>query len=196
MNNLDTMVRCALRAWERSEFPDRIDETNMRNSLLAAFRGFADPPKWLNEVVGTYACPICGYDKPHGHEENVIAAYRADQIRNDGWFSVVVNQPKSSGLYLVRGHHLKRPKNDPFNISYLEYQRRGESRGYLAEVVHYDHILHRFYLLHFAGNAQHDGHEGRHAVYISPTQWREIPPFNTTELAASDDGDNEGEGRG
>ena len=32
----------------------------------------------MAELVGTFACPICGYDKPHNHSEDEIK-FRPDQ---------------------------------------------------------------------------------------------------------------------
>jgi hypothetical protein len=52
----------------------------------------------------TFDCPICGFDEPHGHDEDVIAAWRADQIRADGWTSAIVRLPQKDGDYLGYGH--------------------------------------------------------------------------------------------
>jgi uncharacterized Zn finger protein (UPF0148 family) len=31
--------------------------------------------------TGTFACPICGKEEPHGHSEMVVNAYRKAQIK-------------------------------------------------------------------------------------------------------------------
>ena len=56
-----------------------------------------------DDLNGTFACPICGLDKPHHHPDEQVAAYREDQVRRDGWTSVAHRQPKESGWYLCLG---------------------------------------------------------------------------------------------
>jgi hypothetical protein len=127
-------------------------------------------------------CPICGYDKPHGHDAATVEAYRSDQIRRDGWISTAVRLPQggpavADRYFLCRGHRLQVPKDADYNnIHYLSYQRMSEHAGYPAEVLEFD-ATRGFYLLHRAGNAKMSGAEGRTPVYVSPTHWMPLPQF-------------------
>lgn len=137
-------------------------------------------------MIGTFNCPICGYDKPHGHESVVVAAYHDDQVRNDGWTSVIVSRPKKRGLYLCRGHKLIAPKanEDFYNVGYNGYQRIHENGGYEAEVLEFSNDGH-FCLLHYSGNALPSGEEGRHPVYVEPSHWMVLPPFGVSNDPAA-----------
>ena len=149
--------------------------------------------KLAASAIGTFACPICGQDTPHHHSARQAAAYRDDQIRNDGWISVAHRMPRddelwesvSTGtrhrLFLVRGHKLEVPDPDHHNVSYNAYQRYREMNGYEAEVVEYDRDRQSFCLLHWSGNARPDGKEGRSPVFVTPTHWRLIPVFKETQ---------------
>jgi hypothetical protein len=131
------------------------------------------------ELRGTFACPICGQESPHHHSDEQVAAYRDDQVRRDGWTSAVVRLPRDrvGGFYLIRGHHIKVPKDDYSNVSYNVYQRVTEGPGYPAEVAQWDESHQSFALLHWAGNARLDGSEGRSPVFVTPTHWRDLPAF-------------------
>jgi len=132
----------------------------------------------MDDLQASSACPICGQDTPHDHPEDQVAAYHNDQIRNDGWVSVKHKLPRPvgpRGFYLIRGHRIEVPQPDYQNVNYNAYQRVTERHSYPAEVAEWEGS--KFMLLHWSGNARIDGSEGRTPVYVSPTHWREIPPF-------------------
>lgn len=140
-----------------------------------------------NQSLGTSTCPICGTSTPHSHSEQAqadyrtrdIAPYRDDLARNDGWLSLTYARPPSKPrtFYLIRGHKIKIPKDDWYNVNYNVYQRIHEWDGFPAEVAEWDDSEQQFMLLHWSGNARMGGEEGRRPVYVYPTHFREIPKF-------------------
>lgn len=124
---------------------------------------------------GTFACPICGYDKPHGHSEEVQAAYRDDQIRNDGWTSTIKRTPAESGWYLCADVEV--PYNGDHQLSWFLWVRQGAARGEkVPEVLYWDAMYQSWTLRNLLGNATVSGEESRHRVYAAPRYWRDVPP--------------------
>lgn len=143
--------------------------------------GRASSEAATSAALGTFACPICGVDNPHHHPDEQVAAYRDDQVRRDGWISVLHRLPREyfPKFYLIRGHRIEVPKDDWSNVSYNAFQRRSEGPGYPAEVAEWDLARRSFLLLHWSGNARRSGEEGRSPVYVRPTHWRGTPEFGT-----------------
>jgi hypothetical protein len=124
---------------------------------------------------GTFSCPICGYDKPHGHSEEVQAAYRDDQIRNDGWISTSKRTPTKSGWYLCADVEVK--SNGESQLAWFLWVRQGAARGEkVPEVLYWDMQYHSWSLRNLLGNSRVSGAEGRHCVYATPRLWRDVPP--------------------
>lgn len=132
---------------------------------------------------GTFACPICGQDTPHHHPTHVVAAYRDDQVRRDGWISTLVRLPKEmiGKFYLCRGHKIVPPPQDENEWRFREihgmlWQRR---TGHLmdAEVLQWDEGAQSFLLAQWTGSGNLDGRDTRAPVYVTPTHWRELPAF-------------------
>lgn len=150
----------------------------------------------MTKAKGTFACPICGHDKPHHHPDKQVAAYREDQVRNDGWISTAHRQPNKGGWYLCLGVEVpndygKNP-DDGFLahqrwsvISWLNWVRNGgaicgrytTTESEIQEVLFYDHdgVFRGWRLRNLLGNAVPSGAESRFAVYAKPKYWRELP---------------------
>lgn len=140
---------------------------------------------------GTFACPICGVGEPHGHPDDVIAAYRYDQVRNDGWTSTIKALPKHSGWYLCREVTIPRKQNQDASVlnpqlSWFLWVRDGAARDIetaVPEVLHYEALDQRWSLRNLLGNATMSGAESRYRVYASPRYWREVPEIGMPEDA-------------
>lgn len=140
---------------------------------------------------GTFACPICGHDKPHPHSDEEIAAYRDNQMRgDDGWTSCVLGKPTKSGWYLCLGIKVpldqKQAPKDVWDnskpqwsqLSWFLWVREGAARDMetrVPEVLYYDHLLQRWSLRNLLGNAVPSGEESRWAVIAYPKYWRSVP---------------------
>jgi hypothetical protein len=151
------------------------------------------------KALGTFACPICGVAVPHGHPDAVVAAYRSDQIRNDGWTSAIKAQPKESGWYLClvveidpkqRGEPRKMFEHAPqwSQLSWFLWVRLGAARGPspvagIPEVLFWDSLYRRWSLRNLLGNAVASGDEARWTVEAQPRLWREVPAVKTSEGA-------------
>ena len=144
--------------------------------------------------TGTFACPICGYDKPHHHPEEQVEAYRADAVRDDGWTTTQARNPKESGWYLCSGievdleqfgepsgfydHHPKWSQ-----LHWLKWVRQAGNAGLynerdIPEVLYFDKRQDHFggwRLRNFLGNAVASGAESRFPVHAQPKFWRPIP---------------------
>lgn len=147
----------------------------------------------MTEAEGTFACPICGYDKPHHHSDKQVAAYREDQARNDGWTSAQHRNPKKSGWYLCLGveidlHQYSEPKgfwgHHPrwSQLSWLKWVREAgarqgaDSEHEVQEVLYFDALGQRgWYLRNWLGNAVPSGAESRFSVGAQPKYWRDLP---------------------
>ncbi|GAB3763660.1 hypothetical protein GCM10028796_17560 [Ramlibacter monticola] len=137
------------------------------------------------EARGTFACPICGKDTPHHHPDNVVAAYRDDQARQDGWISTLVRLPNDpvGKFYLCRGHEVIPPNKDEDEGLWQEvhgmlWQRR--MAAYMgAEALQWDQDRQSFLLAQWTnmGNPDWKDSDRRAPVYVKPTHWREIPAF-------------------
>lgn len=145
----------------------------------------------MSEATGTFACPICGYDKPHPHSEAEQAAYREDQMRgNDGWTSNAKRRPAKRGWYLCRDVEVpfKRPGFDDWNprssqLSWFLWVRDGASCGdKVPEVLHFDGT--RWSLRNLLGNAAVSGAESRYEVEACPRYWREVPALGAPVVDA------------
>ena len=122
--------------------------------------------------AGTYNCPICGYGKPHGHSDDVTAAWRSDQVRGDGWISVLVRMPASRGFYLCTGH--KVTAHDDREVWRIAHERLPH---FVTEVLHFDSIAGSGFHLPYApwvGGARGIPSSQR-LVWVQPTYWRELP---------------------
>jgi hypothetical protein len=127
----------------------------------------------MSEAVGTFACPICGHDKPHGHPDVVTDAWRDDQRRADGWTSTIVRTPTTRGFYLCTGHTLINTDNDSLIAEAV--QRRGEAErgGFPAEVLEWDGPAGHGFLLF---DTPFIGRTGkRKGIFVRPTHWRDLP---------------------
>src|SRR5690242_21053165 len=115
---------------------------------------------------GTFACPICGQDTPHGHPNEVVVAYRADQIRNDGWTSTIKAQPTESGWYLCRDVDVPSTQNlNDSQLGWFLWVRDGKAQGQqIPEVLHYCRMRQRWTLRNLLGNASISGRESRWEV--------------------------------
>lgn len=141
------------------------------------------------EANGTFACPICGHAEPHGHPGDVIAAYRDDQVRGDGWTSTIKARPKRSGWYLCREVTIPRQQNQDEStlqpqLSWFLWVREGAARDIetaVPEVLYYEALDQRWSLRNLLGNATISGAERRYRVYASPRYWREVPSLGTPE---------------
>ena len=150
------------------------------------------------EARGTFACPICGYDKPHHHPDNQVAAYREDQMRNDGWISTTHRNPRESGWYLCLGVDVPADQygtsrgigDNPrwSQLSWFKWVRDAAvhaagahyvSEAELQEVLFFDDrpgaAVRGWRLRNFLGDATPSGVETRRAVWAQPTFWRELP---------------------
>ena len=145
------------------------------------------------EAQGTFACPICGHDKPHHHPDEQVAAYREDQERDDGWTSPVHRQPKEDGWYLCAGVEVDADQfggpQDGYlaehrwrQLSWLKWVREAGARqgpGWEHEVQEVLYYSRRgqsgWYLRNWLGNAVPSGEESRFPVRAQPKHWRELP---------------------
>jgi hypothetical protein len=154
----------------------------------------------VNEAIGTFACPICGYDKPHSHDDAVVAAYREDQIRNDGWISAIKQLPTKSGWFLCLGIEVaadQRGKPAHFDdyrpqwsqLSWFKWVREGAARDVEArvpEVLYWDHIYSTWSLRNLLGNAVPSGEDVRWRVLASPRYWRDVPPLGSAHPTSTE----------
>lgn len=133
------------------------------------------------EPYGTTACPICGYDQPHGHTKEEQKAYRDDQLRADGWISTAKQKPKQAGAYLCYGHSFKPGKHDHdmFENKLREDKFLAMSRHetFYPEVLFYEYdgsIASHFRLMILPIVSTRSGGYRRELI-VQPTFWREIP---------------------
>lgn len=152
----------------------------------------------LSELAGTFACPICGVDKPHPHTEEQQKAYHEEQLRGsfhangDGWIRTELRQPKERGWYLCRGVEVPpdqfgKPKdfwdrNDRWSqLHWFNWVRHAGNSGWseeeIQEVMFYEPIYGGWRLRNFLGNAVPSGAESRHRVTAYPKYWRQLPDF-------------------
>lgn len=146
----------------------------------------------MTTLIGTFACPICGDDTPHGHSEDVQTAYREDQIRNDGWTSAIKRKPEKSGWYLCSG--IEVPFNPKKRSDGWMGQRSAQLSWFLwvrgamnfwgapPEVLYWDDVMQQWYLRNCLGNASVSGAESRYRVHATVKYWREIPPIVSPEI--------------
>jgi len=135
------------------------------------------------ELQGTFACPICGFDRPHHHDGPVVSAWRDDAIRADGWTSCIVRLPKPPGFYLCTGHKfdLSHRHIDDLQDGVL-HQR--DDLGLPAEVLHFS-PGHGFWLVQFPWVGR--SAPRRKMIYAHPTHWRDVPlPPRRPALVATD----------
>ena len=134
------------------------------------------------EARGTFSCPICGYDKPHAHSKAETAAYREDQIRNDGWTSAA-KHPSESGWYLCMGVNIDRKQRyEDAQLSWFLWVREGAARGIatnIPEVLYFEKSMQRWSLRNALGNACISGAENRWLVVAQPRYWRVVPVTGT-----------------
>ena len=124
---------------------------------------------------GTFSCPICGYDQPHSHSDEEQAAYRDDQIRNDGWISAIKQTPAKSGWYLCAD--IEVPCNGDHQLSWFLWVRQGAARGEkVPEVLYWDKMYNNWSLRNLLGNATESGKDLRRNIYAIPRYWRDVPP--------------------
>lgn len=136
------------------------------------------------ELRGTFACPICGQNTPHHHPAEVAEAYRSDQVRRDGWISTLVRLPNDmvGKFYLCRGHKIVPPSKEDDEWRWQEvhgmlWQRR-MAHMMEAEVLQWDQHAQSFLLAQWTGRGTISGSDSRAPVYVKPTHWRELPPFD------------------
>ena len=133
-------------------------------------------------VQGTFSCPICGHDKPHGHYEETIAAYREDQMRSDGWTSTAARRPKRDGWYLCMGVTIPLDQaGTPTDsqLHWFHWVREGAARTRETEVPEVLYFASSFgwSLRNLLGNASYSGDESRWRVQADAKYWREVPPL-------------------
>ena len=132
---------------------------------------------------GTFACPICGHDRPHAHTEAEKHGYWEDQVRADGWTSTDKQRPKERGWYLCLGVEFPKEacgfRRD--QLSWFKWVRdamcRGQRDAEIPEVLYFDQFD-GWSLRNALGDAHYDGSEGRHRVVVYPRYWREIPALS------------------
>jgi hypothetical protein len=148
------------------------------------------------ELRGTFACPICGYDKPHAHSEEEQKAYHEEQLRGqfpstDGWNRTAIKKPTMPGWYLCRGieippdqYGVKKdfwtPNQRYSQLSWFLWCRKAGQNGCFGDEVPEVLYFSResvFSLRNFLGDAVPSGHENRRRVVAYPKYWREIPSF-------------------
>lgn len=160
---------------------DKIREE--RDQLRALIKAHSEP-------VASSECPICGVDTPHSHEEQVVTEYHADQIRGDGWNSMVKCYPKEDGWYLCLGVKINMPDQDQYDFSqysWLKWVRDFLQNGWrernlpcgIPEVLYFDKSSRMFCLRNALGNSAASGIERRRFVYAQIKYWREVPPLYT-----------------
>lgn len=153
----------------------------------------------VDEPTGTFACPICGTDKPHCHTEGEQKAYHEEQLRGqplhaDGWIRSDLQMPKERGWYLCRGVEIEADQyGKPADfwdhhprwsqISWFLWVRAAANQGYsdsqIPEVLYFDPMWspYSFTLRNFLGNAVPSGAESRHRVVAHAKYWRQVPAF-------------------
>lgn len=130
------------------------------------------------EPVGTFACPICGHDKPHAHTVEAASAYNDDQIRNDGWTSSACRMPKEKGFYLIKDFTFLNV--DSARYSYVKllagWRRPCPSLGMAPEVAEYGHIHEPDYFRLLYHPIANDRVEQSYLpVLVHPKFWRPLP---------------------
>lgn len=192
------------RAWEDAEIDGNSKDTIAENAvyqigeaLAASPSAPADPvqtwrPIESDETIkGTFACPICGLDRPHHHPEAQVVAYREDQIRADGWISTAHRQPEGRGWYLCKDIEIDpeqygpiRDQDDDWSYQnprwsqlswFLWVRDGGEVGDHPPDVLFYDRSCRNWRLRNLLGNAVRSGAESRFAVFAQPKYWRELP---------------------
>ena len=145
-----------------------------------------------DEPEGTYACPICGLDRPHYHPDEQVAAYREDQVRSDGWTSTAHRLPKKRGFYLCLGVEVDpnqfgtkkdfwTPNARWSQLAWFKWVRDGGANyipeRQIQEVLYLEDNYGQPYwrLRNLLGNAVPSGVESRFAVRASPKFWRNLP---------------------
>ena len=142
-------------------------------------------------IRGTFACPICGVDTPHGHSQKEIDAYQADMRAQDGWTSTACRQPKESGWYLCVDIEVPQnqygEKNDFWHshpkwsqLWWFKWVREIGARGQednVPEVLYWDRTYNGWQLRNYLGDAVPSGEESRYRVIALPKYWRELPPM-------------------
>jgi len=152
----------------------------------------------IEELRGTFACPICGYDKPHAHSDAEQKAYHEEQLRSqwpstDGWKRTIIKKPPIPGWYLCRGIEIPGDqygeKKDFWDrhpmfsqLAWFIWCREGGQHGDagndIPEVLYFESLPNaRFVLRNLLGDAVPDGHENRRRVIAYPKYWRELPAF-------------------
>jgi hypothetical protein len=153
----------------------------------------------MSELVGTFACPICGVDVPHPHSDAQQKAYHEEQLRGgiacDGWIRAELRQPKERGWYLCLGVEVPpdqfgKPKdfydrNDRHSqLHWFNWVRQAGNVGWsdqeIQEVLFYEPIYGGWRLRNCLGNAVRSGAESRHRVAAYPKYWRELPGFTNS----------------
>ena len=135
-------------------------------------------------AVGTFACPICGEAHPHHHNDSVVAAWREDQCRADGWTSPIVRLPPTRGFYLCSGHKLE-PRDDADEIARQFIIDRAEAQrgGFPAEVLEYESG--RFWLLHMRWVSRYNPHQ--RTFYVWPKLWHPLPAIGSAAQPSSNE---------
>jgi hypothetical protein len=129
------------------------------------------------DPIGTYDCPICGHDQPHGHTDEAVAAYHDDQIRNDGWTSRVVRMPDKSGYYLIKDFAISFDTESPryANAVHLAKWRR-PTWGNAPEVAEWSPGIHSYYFTLLYHPQANDRFELSFLpVLVAPKFWRPLP---------------------
>jgi hypothetical protein len=146
-----------------------------------------------SELKGTFACPICGLDKPHAHSEAEQKGYREDQIRNDGWTSTAKRRPSESGWYLCMDVEVPREQYGQYDdspnarqLSWFLWVRSATvnpiQEKSVPEVLHFDRVTQRWTLRNCLGDATPSGREMRVEVSAKPRYWRSVPPLGSAEI--------------
>lgn len=124
-------------------------------------------------ALGTFACPICGLDKPHHHADEVVGAYRADEIRNDGWISYPERFPEREGPYLVKDFSLVSHSLDAEGLIKAYSPAWGNDQLIVGE---WHRNPFRFSLPFRVPNRFGE----MQSIFVTPKFWREIPTASRT----------------
>lgn len=134
-------------------------------------------------LVASSACPHCGYDKPHGHTVEQLAAYKRDREAADGYVSTLVKQPTKEGWYLCKRVSLFGSAGEHWQLDWQrKFMESMRSAHYadpdgIPEVCWWGnaHGTLGFHLRHGIGVPGLSGAETRRALPVNAELWRELP---------------------
>jgi hypothetical protein len=132
----------------------------------------------IEQVRGTFSCPICGVPHPHAHSAQTQRAYQEDQIRNDGWISTAKIRPTERGWYLCMGIDIPKTQDwmNEQQLDWFLWVREAAARGeeLIPEVLYFDGQS-QWSLRNMLGNAVYSGAENRRQVFATVKYWRPVP---------------------